>query len=154
MKHVNSSEFVPVAARPNGPNTAGDEDKPFRLWPRILGGTSLVALLVVGLGGWSALAKLEGAVISAGAVKVDQNLKEVQHRDGGIVKMLAVRQGDFVREGQVLATLDDVQIKAELLIVRSQLAEALGRRARLIAERDNLTALEFPAELAEFSDSP
>ena len=51
------------------------------------------------------------------------------------MKTLAIRQGDLVKEGQVLATLDDVQIKAELLIVRSQLGEAMGRQARLIAER-------------------
>jgi len=150
MKHVDSSEFVPVAVSPRE-SGATSEDKPFRLWPRVLGGVSLVALLVIGCGGWSALAKLEGAVITSGAVKVDQNLKEVQHRDGGIVKMLAVRQGDFVREGQVLATLDDVQIKAELLIVRSQLSEALGRRARLTAERDNLAAIDFPSELTGLS---
>jgi len=153
MKHIDTSEFVPIAAGPNGPPPPTDIDKPFRLWPRILGGASLVVLLVIGCGGWSALAMLEGAVITSGAVKVDQNLKEVQHRDGGIVKTLAVRQGDLVKEGQVLATLDDVQIKAELLIVRSQLGEAIGRRARLIAERDNLSTIEFPEDLAIISSS-
>jgi HlyD family secretion protein len=93
------------------------------------------------------MAKLEGAVVTSGSVKVDQNLKEVQHRDGGIVKTLAVRQGDLVREGQILATLDDVQIKAEILIVRSQLVEGLGRRARLLAELDNESTIQFPADL-------
>lgn len=112
-----------------------------------------MVLLVVGCGGWAALAKLEGAVVASGIVKVDQNLKEIQHRDGGIIKTLAVRQGDRVREGQVLATLDEVQIKAELLIVRSQLAEAWGRQARLIAERDNLPAIEFPAAIVQVSSS-
>jgi HlyD family secretion protein len=153
MKHIDSSEFIPIAASATAPQSKSEGDKPFRLWPRIMGGISLVVLLVIGCGGWSALAQLEGAVITSGAVKVDQNLKEVQHRDGGIVKSLAVRQGDFVQEGQVLATLDDVQIKAELLIVRSQLGEAIGRRARLIAERDNLAAIEFPEDLATLSSS-
>uniref|UniRef100_Q07SW8 Membrane fusion protein (MFP) family protein n=1 Tax=Rhodopseudomonas palustris (strain BisA53) TaxID=316055 RepID=Q07SW8_RHOP5 len=153
MKHIDTSEFVPVAAEPNPRQPGAAADKPFRLWPRVLGGASLVVLLVIGCGGWSALAMLEGAVIAQGAVKVDQNLKEVQHRDGGIVKTLAVRQGDFVQQGQVLATLDDVQIKAELLIVRSQLGEAIGRRARLIAERDNLAEIEFPEDLATLSSS-
>ena len=110
----------------------------------MLGGLALVVLLVIGCGGWAAIARLEGAVVAAGTVKVDQNLKEVQHRDGGIVKTLAIRQGDLVKEGQVLATLDDVQIKAELLIVRSQLGEAMGRQARLIAERDNLRVDRIP----------
>lgn len=152
MKHIDASEFAPAAAV-NAPEPTAPPDKPFRLWPRVLGGASLVVLLVIGCGGWGALAMLEGAVVTSGAARVDQNLKEVQHRDGGIVKTLAVRQGDFVKEGQVLATLDDVQIKAELLIVRAQLGEALGRRARLMAERDNMATVEFPDELANLSGS-
>lgn len=125
----------------------------FSLWSRVVGGLGLVGLLVIGCGGWAAFARLEGAVITMGVVKVDQNLKEVQHRDGGIIKSLSVRQGDLVKEGQILSTLDDVQVKAELLIVRSQLAEALGRRARLIAERDNLPSISFPDELKGLASS-
>ncbi|XUJ32975.1 biotin/lipoyl-binding protein [Bradyrhizobium japonicum] len=122
MKHVDVSELV----RPEHPAMDAPRERPLRLWPRIVAGIVLSALLVAGCGGWAAWAMLEGAVVAAGTVKVDQNLKEVQHRDGGIVKTLSVRQGDQVREGQVLATLDDVQIKAEHLIVRAQLVEALG----------------------------
>ena len=104
------------------------KEQSFPLWPRVAAGVALAFGLVAVCGGWAAFAKLEGAVVTAGSVKVDQNLKEVQHRDGGIIKTLAVRQGDLVKEGQILATLDDVQIKAELLIVKSQLAESLGAR--------------------------
>ena len=145
MKH--SASPITAGALP----AARHHDKAFALWPRIIGGLALLVFLVIGCGGWAALARLEGAVVTSGTVKVDQNLKEVQHRDGGIIKTLAVRQGDLVRDGQVLATLDDVQIKAELLIARSQLAESLGRRARLMAERDNLPALSFPPEIHALS---
>lgn len=150
MKHHGSKDFAAGASASVTPPTT---ERSFRLWPRVLGGLALVVLLVIGCGGWAAIARLEGAVVAAGTVKVDQNLKEVQHRDGGIVKTLAIRQGDLVKEGQVLATLDDVQIKAELLIVRSQLGEAMGRQARLIAERDNLTSIEFPADLGRVSNA-
>jgi HlyD family secretion protein len=146
MKHTDPRELA--TALPTNP---GSIERSLRLWPRIVGGLSLVVVLVIGCGGWAAIAKLEGAIVASGTVKVDENLKEVQHRDGGIVKTLSIRQGDFVREGQILATLDDVQIKAELLIVRSQLGEALGRQARLIAERDNLPSIEFPADLGRIS---
>lgn len=125
----------------------------FSLWSRMISGLFLIVLLVIGCGGWAAMARLEGAVISTGIVKVDQNLKEVQHRDGGIIKSLSIRQGDLVKEGQILSTLDDVQVKAELLIVRSQLAEALGRRARLIAERDGMPSIVFPDELKGMASS-
>ncbi len=149
MKHHASSDFVPVAPMSGGEDT----EHAFSLWSRIAGGLALVGLLVIGCGGWAAMARLEGAVITSGTVKVDQNLKEVQHRDGGIIKTLAVRQGDLVRERQILATLDDVQIKAELSIVRAQLAELLGRKARLIAERDNLSSIDFPERYIEFLSS-
>ena len=151
MTHDESGRFDPKTGR-TAAGKAGDETV-FPLWPRVAGGLVLAIGLVVGCGGWAAFAKLEGAVVTTGSVKVDQNLKEVQHRDGGIVKTLAVRQGDLVKGGQILATLDDVQIKAELLIVRSQLAESLGRKARLIAERDNLSSIVFPDEIKSLTAS-
>jgi HlyD family type I secretion membrane fusion protein len=146
MKHQTPSDFVVAPPRAKADVEPARLDV-FRLWPRILSGLSLALVLLIGCGGWAALAKLEGAVVTSGIVKVDQNLKEVQHRDGGIVKTLAVRQGDSVTEGQVLATLDDVQIKAELMIVKSQLGESLGRKSRLVSERDNLSSISFPDEL-------
>ncbi|MHB2166403.1 HlyD family type I secretion periplasmic adaptor subunit [Alsobacter sp. R-9] len=127
------------------------EDVHFRIAPHVIGGLTLAFALVAGFGGWAAVARLEGAIIAPGSVKVDLNVKEVQHRDGGIVKSIAVRPGDAVKEGQVLVTLDEVQTRAELQIVRAQLAESLGRRARLIAERDNLEDIVFPAQLGDLS---
>ena len=126
-------------------------DNNLRLASRIVYGAVLIALLLIGCGTWAVWAKLEGAVIAQGSLKVDQNLKEIQHRDGGIVKSIDIRQGAFVKAGQILVSLDDLQIKAELLIVRSQLLEALGRRSRLNAERDDLAEINFPDEFAQHS---
>src|SRR3712207_2524084 len=100
---------------------AEKDNDDFRLGSRVTAGTALGALLVVGCGGWAAVAQINGSVIASGTVKVDQNLKVIQHRDGGIVSQIAVREGDFVKAGQILLRLDDVQTKAELSIVRSQL---------------------------------
>ncbi|MDB5592282.1 HlyD family type I secretion periplasmic adaptor subunit [Enterovirga sp.] len=125
----------------------------FRIWPRVTVGLFAGLFLIGGCGGWAAYAALQGAVIASGVIKVDQNLKEVQHRDGGIIKTLAVRQGDLVQEGQVLVTLDEVQTKAELLIVRSQLAEALARRARLLAERDDLATMAVPGGVMQAGEA-
>ena len=121
-----------------------DREKAFRIGPRVVVGVTLGFLLVGGAGGWAATAQLTGAVIAQGSVTVDQNLKSIQHRDGGIISDIAVREGDFVRAGQVLIKLEDAQTKAELSIVRSQLVELAARKARLLAERDLLEAIEFP----------
>src|SRR5699024_6620054 len=66
----------------------------------------------------------------------------------GIISHILVRESDTVAEGQVLVRLEDAQTRAELSIVKSQLSELVLRRARLLAERDGLAAIEFPAGLA------
>ena len=100
------------------------ESDDFRLGGRVLAGTGLALLLLVGGGGWAAVAEINGSVIAHGMIKVDQNLKLIQHRDGGIVSEIAVREGDHVEAGQVILRLDDVQTRAELSIVRSQLSSS------------------------------
>ena len=117
---------------------------PYGLLPRVIAGSLLAVLLIGGVGGWAATAKLAGAVISPGMVVVDQNLKSVQHRDGGIVSEIAVKEGDQVTAGQVMFRLDDVQTQAELSIVDAQFAELTARRARLLAERDGQAEIVFP----------
>ena len=124
-----------------------ENSNPFRIGPRVFAGTTLGFLLVAGAGGWAATMQLSGAVIAQGQIAVDQQIKAVQHRDGGIVSEIAVREGDQVKEGQVLLRLDDAQTRAELSIVKAQLLELSVRRARLLAERDLLAHIEFPGDL-------
>lgn len=119
----------------------------FPLRGRILAGVAFSALLVMAVGGWASTARLAGAVIVQGSVSVDQNLKVIQHRDGGIVGDILVRTGDYVSEGQVLIRLEDAQTRAELSIVRGQIGELRVRKARLEAERDGLAEPLFPAVL-------
>lgn len=126
-------------------------DQSYRLAPLVITGFCLGVFLIVGVGGWAMTARLTGAVIATGTVSVDQNLKSVQHRDGGIVADIAVREGDVVEYDQVLIRLEDTQTRAELSIVEAQLVELLARRARLLAERDGLAEIVFPADLERSS---
>ena len=123
----------------------------FHIGRRVVAGIMLSLLLVVGCGSWTVLAELSGAIVAQGSVKIDRNLKAIQHRDGGIIGEISVREGDFVQKGQVLLRLDDAQTRAELSIIRAQLIEMTARRARLAAERDMLTDLTFPQGLVESS---
>ena len=117
----------------------------FPMRGRVIAGSVFAILLVLGIGGWSATAKLSGAVISNGTVLVDDNVKVVQHLDGGVVRTIAVRKGEEVAQGQILLRLDDMQIRTERSILIGQLAELVAREARLVAERDNVRAVTFPA---------
>jgi HlyD family type I secretion membrane fusion protein len=134
-----------ITAQPAG-GISGDS-RAFGIGLHVFLGVFLALLLLGGVGGWAATAQLTGAVIAQGSVVVDQNLKQIQHRDGGIVAQIMVREGDRVTEGQVLFRLEDAQTRAELSIVHSQLGELMVRRARLLAERDSLPAIEFPESL-------
>ncbi len=68
---------------------------------------SVLALaLVVGIGGWAATTELSSAIVAAGTVIVENNVKKVQHLTGGIVGEMLVKEGDSVKAGQVLIKLD------------------------------------------------
>ncbi len=109
------------------------------------------AVLVVGFGGWSVLTSIAGAVVTSGQIEVDQQRQVVQHPDGGVVASIAVKDGQVVAAGDLLLQLDGGAIRSELAIVEGQLFELLAQRARLEAERDDRTTLEFTGELADLS---
>ena len=120
----------------------------FGIRSRILTAGVFATALVVGCGGWAAQARLTGAIISQGKVTVKKQVKQVQHRDGGIVGAILVDNGDRVKRGAVIVRLDDTQTRAELGVIASQLSEFLGRGARLRAERDGATDVAFDSGFA------
>lgn len=110
-------------------------------------GVGLVILLVGGVGGWAATAEISGALIASGSLVVDSNVKKVQHPTGGVVGEVRVRDGDRVKEGDVLVRLDETVTRANLAIIAKGLTELYARKARLAAERDQATAFATPKEL-------
>lgn len=121
----------------------------FALRGRVIAGSVFALLLVAGIGGWAATARLSGAVISAGTVLVEENLKVVQHVDGGVVRAILVKQGDVVAKDDVLLRLDDVQIRVEKSILLGQLAELTARQSRLQAEHASSGTIAFPQDYLE-----
>src|ERR1700738_2370510 len=98
-----------------------------------LAGWSIIALFFGGLGGWAAIAPLNGAIVANGVIKVEGNRKSVQHLDGGIVKDLRVKEGDRVKVGDVLLVLDDTQTRAEFEVLSEQYAVLRTTEVRLMA---------------------
>ena len=117
-------------------------------------GFLLVGLVVFGFGGWSALASLSGAIIAPGTIVVESNARRVQHPDGGVVGAILARDGDRVEAGKLLIRLDETVTRANLMVVETQLIELEARRARLIAERDQLDVLGFPEAYKARSHDP
>lgn len=118
-------------------------DRSFCLTSRVVLSALLAGGLVFGVGGWAAQAKLAGAVIAQGQLVVPDQVKTIQHRDGGIVESIPVTNGDKVMAGDVLLRLDETQTKVELAIIQSQLSQLRAMKIRLEAERDGSTAIHF-----------
>ena len=113
----------------------------------MLAGLVIVIVLAGGVGGWAGTMTLSGALIAQGSVVVDSNVKKVQHPTGGIVGELRVRDGDRVKQGDIVVRLDDTVTRANLAIVTKGLDELAARKARLESERDGGNTVAFPADL-------
>lgn len=117
-----------------------------------LAGLGLLAVVFGGMGGWAALARIDGAVIAPGVVHVESRRQTVQHLEGGIVRQVLVQDGERVAAGQVLVRLDDVKARSELGILRSRMWSLRTKRARLLAERDKRDRIDWGA--AASADDP
>lgn len=116
-----------------------------------------VAVILLGLGGftaWAGLMPLSSASIAPGVVQVETNRKPVQHRDGGIVAELLVREGDRVSAGDLLLRLDDAESRATFGMLETHHLSLLAQESRLLAERDGLPDLMLPPDLAAAQDRP
>lgn len=132
------------AVMPAGAPAPSGQDEARRLvrmaWWVVLG-----ALLPAAL--WLSLAPISTSVVAPGYVKVDLNRRPVQHREGGIVKSVLVRDGQRVRSGEPVLVLGDVSVQAdrERLDYRSSVLRASVMR--LEAEQLRAPALRFADDL-------
>lgn len=114
-------------------------------------------IVLAGVGGsllWAMFAPLDKGVPVTGTVTVATNRKAVQHQTGGTVEEILVKEGDVVKEGQVLVRMNSVQAKAQAEITRVQYFTARAAEARLIAERDGKKTVAFPKELESAKNDP
>ncbi len=110
-------------------------------------GFAALALLVGGGGVWSVRTQIAGAVIARGMIVVENNRQVIQHTDGGMVDRILVRDGNHVIAGSAVIVLDDTLLAADMATINTQLVEIRARKARLLAERDDSEAPNFPEDL-------
>ena len=77
-------------------------------------GLVTAGFLVFGAGGWAITTELSGAVLASGTIVVDGHVKTVQHPIGGVVEEIAVRNGQLVRQGDIVMRLDADVARADL----------------------------------------
>jgi HlyD family type I secretion membrane fusion protein len=115
-----------------------------------LGIAIAVAFFVVFLG-WAAFVPLDAGVNAVGQIAVAGNRQTVQHKDGGVVNAINVREGQHVTAGQVLIELSAPELKASERALTSDYLTLLAQRARLLAERTGQRDFAAPAEFATLS---
>ncbi len=113
----------------------------------------IIAFFGIGFA-WAATFDLKSAVIATGNVTVEGDHKRIQHFEGGIVERIHVRDGKSVNKGDILVTLNDVQMRAQLDDITHQIQTLAAIEARLRAERENRTDIKFDHRfLSDVSDS-
>lgn len=111
---------------------------------------------VIGFGGfivWGVSANLAKGVSSQGTVVVEGKRKTIQHYEGGIIKELFVKDGDKVKKGDVLVTLDETQILSKSDLLNIRLNTAMATLDRLFAEQKHADKLTFRKQLIDQNTS-
>lgn len=104
-------------------------------------------LLAAGLGLWATLAPVDRIVRAEGRIIAAGRAQTVQHLEGGIVADILVREGQSVREGEVLMRLSKVQANTSVQQGQSRLQALGAQQARLEAEAEGRAAIAFPLGL-------
>ncbi|MFM9898204.1 HlyD family efflux transporter periplasmic adaptor subunit [Sphingorhabdus sp.] len=111
----------------------------------------LTAAALVGFIGWASFAEIDQVSRATGQVIPSGRVQIVQSTDGGVIETINVKEGDRVRKGQVLVTLDRVRLAAALDESKAKVASLKTAKARIEAELFN-KPLVFPVDVIDFPD--
>ncbi|MFZ9511788.1 MAG: HlyD family type I secretion periplasmic adaptor subunit [Burkholderiaceae bacterium] len=113
--------------------------------------------LAVGFGGfllWAAFAPLDEGVPAQALVSIDTKRKPVQHLTGGILKEVLVREGQVVKDDQVVARLEPAVVKANYEATRQRYYGLRAIEGRLLAEQANAPRISWHPDLSEGGKDP
>jgi HlyD family secretion protein len=114
-------------------------------------GGIVAALFFVVFLGWAAFMPLDAGVNAPGTIAVAGNRQTVQHRDGGVITAIRIREGQHVQAGQVLVELSAPELKASERGLTSDYLTLLAERGRLMAERSGQRDFAAPVEFASLT---
>ena len=115
------------------------------------------AVLVVGLGAfllWAGFAPLDQGVPASGTVAIETRKKTIQHSTGGVVKDVLVKEGQWVKEGDVLIEVSDTQARANNETIRQAYLSQRAVEARLEAELKNAASIHFGSDITANKADP
>lgn len=107
----------------------------------------IVVLIAVVLGvllWWSSVATVDKVVRAEGRIIPSARTQVIQHLEGGIVAEMLVREGDTVRQGQRLLSIDPTRADATLAERKARRVGLQARAARLSAEAEGRASVRAP----------
>ncbi len=112
-------------------------------------------ILLAGFGGfllWAALAPLDEGVPCQGVVSIATKRKVVENLRGGRIEKVQVKEGEMVRQGEVLVTLDKQTAKARYDEVHEHYLGIRATADRLSAELRGAGSIAFHRDILNDPD--
>ncbi len=100
----------------------------------------LIWLVVIGVAWliyWASIAQIDERTRGRGKVIPSQQLQVVQNLEGGVVSEILVKEGDFVKKGQVLLKINDTNFASSFEESKLRYVELKAKSLRLDAEANN-----------------
>ena len=94
-----------------------------------------------------------GAVIAPGRIAPESEVKNIAHPTGGVIEAIEVSDGDRVKANDVLIRLDTNVSEVSAELTERTVDQLLAQRARLEAEVQNGSRINFPPELLASEDA-
>lgn len=117
-------------------------------------GLSTILLAFGGFGYWGGTAPLASAIVAQGSFVATGNNKIVQHLEGGIIKDMRVSEGDVVKEGDILLTLDPTAALANDRMLKLRRLRLETVVARLRAEAQGNKDFDVPVIVMKEASDP
>jgi len=114
-------------------------------------GLLIASLFFILFLGWAAITRLDAAAIAPGRLAVSGQRQTIQHREGGVVSQILVKEGSRVERGQVLIRLAGADVKAQERALTAQMIGLVAQRARLQAEQGGSSVIRTPTEFAQLA---
>lgn len=105
-----------------------------------------VLALVGALAVWASVGKLDVVAVAEGRLVPKSQLRIVQPSEGGVMRELLVKEGERVREGQVLARMDVRAAEADAATAQNEAALKRLQLRRIAAELEGTRLIAQPQD--------
>ena len=113
-------------------------------------------VLVVGFAffvAWAAWAPLDEGIVAPSSVSIETRRKAIQHVQGGVIQQVLVKEGQEVKQGDVLVVLDDSASRAGYESIRQNYLGQRALESRLLTELTGAGVITFHADLLRQNDT-